>query len=65
MRITPTLAFSLIVYLCVYELILQRFPYAFDKDLIEPCEKVWWTVLLRVQNLVNPATTVWCFHQDW
>jgi peptidoglycan/LPS O-acetylase OafA/YrhL len=58
MRITPTLAFSLIVYLSVYELIPQRFPYAFDKDLIEPCEKVWWAAVLHVQNLVNPATTV-------
>jgi hypothetical protein len=58
MRITPTLAFILIAYLSVADLIVQRSPYAFHKDLVEPCLSYWWAALLHIQNQVNPPTTV-------
>jgi hypothetical protein len=58
MRITPTLAFLMIVYLAIFELVVQRFPYVFYNDLMEPCTHFWWSTLLHVQNEVNPEKMV-------
>jgi peptidoglycan/LPS O-acetylase OafA/YrhL len=58
MRITPVLAALLIIYFAVFEVIVQRYPYAFFKDLLEPCQKHWLSLLFHVQNQVNEGEKV-------
>ena len=58
MQITPTIAFVTLICYSVFEVMVQNYPYAIDKDLLKPCEMNWWSTLLHVQNEVNPGEMV-------
>ena len=58
MQITPTIAIASLISYSVSEFLVQNYPYAFEKDLLKPCEKNWWSTLLHIQNQVNPEEMV-------
>lgn len=53
MRLTPSLAFVLLSNLTLGRYFIHHSPYAFQKDLIEPCERNWLSTLLYIQVYTN------------
>lgn len=58
MRLTPTVAFVSLVYFNLAQLFVHHAPYAFNKDLVEPFEEYWWSLLLHLQVYANPLNLV-------
>jgi hypothetical protein len=56
--LTPSVAYVMLVYICLGEYFTQHAPFAFSKDLVEPCKTNWWSTLLHVQVYTNPENLV-------
>lgn len=63
LRLTPSLIIVLLTNVSLGYYFVNNAPYAFKKDLIEPCEKNWWSTLLYIQVYTNPKQL--CMPPTW